>query len=215
MPCMKIRIAIADDHLMVINGIQKMLSEFTGFVITDTWMNGEELIEGLEQNVPDVLLLDIQMPGKKGDKLLPLILKKHPDMKVLVLTNFDSLFYVRTMMQHGAKGFLLKSTDPGMLTDAIRAVYEGREYIEPELEIQLKEKNIRTNRMSVTMPAVSTREREVLQLIADGNTTQEIAESLFLSFTTVENYRFNLLSKFGVKNTATLVKKAVQLGMVT
>ncbi len=212
---MKIQIAIADDHLMVINGIQKMLSVFPDIVITDTYVNGDELLQGMEIRQPDVLLLDIQMPGKTGDKLAPALLKKHPELRILVLTNFDSVFYVKKMMGNGALGYLLKSTDPKTFTEAIRTVYQYKEYIEPALRQQLGEKNTRTNRHTVNMPPLSTREKEVLQLIADGHTTQEIANTLFIGFTTVENYRFNLLSKFGVKNTAILVKKAVQFGLVS
>lgn len=199
---------------MVINGIQKMLSVFPNIVIIATYTNGDELLEGLKQELPDVLLLDIQMPGKTGDKLTPILLKKYPDLRILTLTNFDSIFYVKNMMSHGALGYLLKSTDPKTLIEAIQAVYEFTEYIEPALKQQLEEKHSRGNRQSVNMPPLSAREKEVLQLIADGHTTQEIADTLFIGFTTVENYRFNLLLKFGVKNTAILVKKAVQMGLV-
>jgi len=211
---MNIRIAIADDHLMVINGIQKMLSAFPHVQITGAYLNGEDLVEGLAKELPDVLLLDIQMPGKTGDKLTPLLLKEYPGLRILTLTNFDSVFYVKNMMHHGALGYLLKSTDPETLIEAIESVYEYREYIEPQLKQQLAEKNVKLNRQNANQPPLSSREKEVIQLIADGYTTQEIAGKLFIGFTTVENYRFNLLSKFGVKNTAMLVKKAVQLGLV-
>src|SRR5690606_20992935 len=118
------------------------------------------------------------------------------------------------MMGQGVLGYLLKSTDPKTFTEAVKTVYEFKEYVEPALKQQLEEKTVRANRQSVNMPPLSGREKEVLQLIADGFTTQEIADALFIGFTTVENYRFNLLSKFGVKNTAILVKKAMQLGLV-
>jgi len=199
---------------MVVNGIQKMLSVFPDIVIIDTYANGTELLEGIKQRQPDVLLLDIQMPDKTGAKLAPQLLKMYPKLRILVLTNFDSVFYVKKMMGHGVLGYLLKSTDPKTFTEAIKTVYEFKEYVEPALKQQLEEKTVRANRQSVNMPPLSGREKEVLQLIADGFTTQEIADALFIGFTTVENYRFNLLSKFGVKNTAILVKKAMQLGLV-
>jgi DNA-binding NarL/FixJ family response regulator len=211
---MKINIAIADDHLMVINGIQKMLSVFPDIIITDTYSDGDELMKCIEKRQPVVLLLDIQMPGKTGDKIAPQLIKMYPSLRILVLTNFDSVFYVKKMIGSGALGYLLKSTDPLTFTEAIKTVYKYQEYIEPGLRHQLEEKSVRVNRQAVAMPPLSTREKEVLQLIADGYTTQEIANQLFIAFTTVENYRFNLLSKFGVKNTAILVKKAVQFGLV-
>jgi len=210
----KINVAIADDHPMVISGVQKMLSGNPFIILADCYPNGDELLHGLKDHLPDVLLLDIQMPDITGDKLLPMIVKKYPKVRILILTNFDSIFYLKNMMQHGASGYLLKSTDQQKLVEAIQAVYEGREYLEPALKQQADEKNSKNNRPSIQQPILSAREKEVIQLIADGYTTAEIAQKIFLSFTTIENYRFNLLSKFGVKNTAMLIKKAVQLGLV-
>ena len=210
----KINVAIADDHPMVISGVQKMLAGCSSIILTDCYPNGETLVTGLKKHLPDVLLLDIQMPDITGDKLLPVIVKKYPQVRILILTNFDSIFYLKNMMQHGASGYLLKSTDQQKLIDAIQAVHDGNEYLEPALKQQADEKNSKTNRPSIQQPILSAREKEVIQLIADGFTTAEIAQKIFLSFTTIENYRFNLLSKFGVKNTAMLIKKAVQLGLV-
>jgi DNA-binding NarL/FixJ family response regulator len=211
---MKIQVTIVDDHPMVINGLQKMLSDNSEITIIDTYTASDALLEGLNQHVPDVLLLDIQLPGKTGDKLTPIILKKYPEIRILALTNFDSVFYVKNMLSHGALGYLLKSTDQHTLIDAIKTVYTYNEFIEPSLKQQIDENRLAGNRSNVQQPLLTPRESEVIQLIADGLTTQEISEKLFLSFTTVENYRFNLLSKFGVKNTAMLIKKAVQLGLV-
>lgn len=210
----KITIAIADDHQMVINGIQKMLAGNNRFELTDTYLTGKDMLEGLQKRVPDVLLLDIQLPDVTGDKLINTLVRKYPALRILVLTNFDSLFYLKTMVQHGALGYLLKSTDQKKLFEAIETVYDNREFLEPAMKHMLDEKKLKTNRQNVQSPVLSGREKEIIQLIADGFTTQEIADRLFLGFTTVENYRFNLLSKFGVKNTAVLIKRAVLLGIV-
>lgn len=211
---MQIKVAIADDHQLVINGIQKMLSTVSCIDVTATYLDGPALLEGLEQQQPDVLLLDIQLPGKTGDKLATFISRHYPELRVLALTNFDSIFYVRTMLSHGALGYLLKSTDQQTLVEAITTVYDYREFVEPSLRTQLEQGNLKKNRTGTGLPALSAREKEVVQLIADGLTTQEIADKLFIGLTTAENYRYNLLSKLGVKNTAMLIKKAVQLGLV-
>ncbi len=211
---MSIRIAIADDHEVVINGIRTMLADYPRVEITGSWENGETLIKGLEAQTPDVLLLDIQLPDKTGDKLAPLILKKYPTIRILTLTNFDSTFYARNMLYHGALGYLLKSTDRKTLIEAIETVYAGREFLEPSMKQQIEEKNLKTSRTHVRFPSLLPREKEILQLIADGYTTQKIIETLHLSPNTVDNYRSSLLLKFGVTNTALLVKKAVQMGMV-
>lgn len=210
----KICVAIADDHQMVINGIQKMLSGNSRFELTDTFLTGKDMLEGLQKRLPDVLLLDIQLPDITGDKLTGMLIKKYPELRILILTNFDSLFYLKAMIQHGALGYLLKSTDQKKLFEAIETVYDNREFLEPGMKTMLDEKKLKHNRQSVQQPVLSAREKEIIQLIADGYTTQEIADKLFLSFTTVENYRFNILTKFGVKNTAVLIKRAVQLGIV-
>jgi DNA-binding NarL/FixJ family response regulator len=211
---MNIRIAIADDHQMVINGIYTMLGDHPNIKIIATYETGEALLKGLEKESPDVLLLDIQLPDKTGDKLAPVIKKNYPGVRILTLTNFDSAFYARNMLYHGALGYLLKSTDRETLIEAIETVYDNREFIEPDMRHQVAEKNLKTNRAQVQFPTISVREKEILQLLSDGYTTQKIMDTLFLSATTIDNYRSNLLLKFGVANTASLIKKAVQLNIV-
>jgi DNA-binding NarL/FixJ family response regulator len=211
---MSIQIAIADDHQMVVNGIKTMLADYPRIRVTGTWETGAALIRGLEEQLPDVLLLDIQLPDKTGDKLAPLILKKHPTIRILTLTNYDSAFYARNMLYHGALGYLLKSTDRDTLIMAIETVHAGQEFLEPSMKQQIEAKNLKTNRAQVRFPSLQAREREILQLIADGYTSQKIIQTLHLSANTVDNYRSTLLLKFGVTNTAALIKKAVQMGLV-
>lgn len=211
---MNIRIAIADDHQMVINGIYTMLGDYPAIEIIAAYETGAALLKGLEKETPDVLLLDIQLPDKTGDKLAPVILRNHPEVRILTLTNFDSAFYARNMLYHGALGYLLKSTDRETLIEAIETVHDNKEFIEPAMRHQVAEKNLKTNRAQVQFPTISVREKEILQLLSDGYTTQKIMDTLFLSATTIDNYRSNLLLKFGVANTASLIKKAVQLNIV-
>lgn len=211
---MSIQIAIADDHAVIVNGVQKMLSNVSHISLIDSYLNGEELMQGLLKKIPDVLLLDIQLPGKTGDKLVPIILRKYPTLRILAFTNFDSAFYAKNMLSHGTLGYLLKSTDQSTLIKAIETVYEYKEFLEPSIKRQVDEKSIKAKREQSQNPILTPREKEVIQLVVDGYTSKEIAEKLHLGIDTIENYRFNLILKLGAKNTAMLIKKAVQLGLV-
>jgi DNA-binding NarL/FixJ family response regulator len=207
---MMINIAIADDHPMIINGIKDILSDCKHIVFTGTYTNGSELMEGLKEGLPDILLLDIQLPDKTGDKLLLEILKKYPDFKVIALTNFDSTLYVSNMIHNGAKGYLLKTVDKNTLITALEAVYRGELYIEPSMKEKVDLIETGVNRTLANKFMLKPREKQVLQLIVNGMTNAEIA--LSLSIHTVHNYRDNILLKMEVKNTAALVKKALTLG---
>ncbi len=211
---MYIKIAIADDHPMVLTGLQNMLSEYPNIQLTGTYLDGTSLLAGLEEDVPNVLLLDIQMPGQTGEELSPLIRMKYPDIKILVLTNFDSPTYLSSMLRHGASGYLLKSTNKDLLINAIETVYAGREFIEPAMQKKMELLEQQSGRLTVTRIKLTSREKEVLQLIVEGLTDKEIAEKLFLSLHTTKNYRKSLLLKLNVKNTATLIRTALQLGLV-
>ncbi len=211
---MNIKIAVADDHPMVISGLQTMLASYEAIELTDTYMNGDELLKGLEQRVPDVLLLDIQLPGKTGEELAPIILKRYPDVKILTLTNFDSALYANNMLRHGAHGYLLKTTSKETLIEAIKCVYEGGQFIERSIEAKIKNLDIRIQKTASAKSNLTTREKEILQEIVNGLTDPEIAEKLCLSTHTVKNYRLNILVKLDAKNSPALVKKALQLGLV-
>src|SRR5690606_14935525 len=119
---MQIKIAIADDHPMVIKGLQQMLVNYPKIIMIATYHDGAALLEGLEQQLPEVLLLDIQRHGQTGDELVPVILKKYPYLSILILTNFDSTLYAGSVLRHGALGYLLKTTDEDTLIDAIESV---------------------------------------------------------------------------------------------
>jgi DNA-binding NarL/FixJ family response regulator len=212
---LKIKIAIADDHPMIIQGMQAMLSRFSLIEVTATYQNGDELMNGLLHDVPDILLLDIQMPGKTGSELAPVILEKYPSLKIIVLTNFDSGLYAHNMMQLGAMGYLLKTADENLLIHTIGEVYAGKTAVEPSMQEKIEKLQQKTNRTFTTKSVLTQRERQILQLIADGHTDGEIASILYLSAYTIKHYRISLLFKLDVKNAAALVKKAIQLGLVT
>ena len=208
-----IRIAIVDDHPMIISGIKEILSDCANLVFSGTYVNGKELMEGLQDDLPDLLLLDIQLPDKTGDRLLLEILKKYPELKIIALTNFDSVLYVSNMMRNGAKGYILKNANKSVLTQAIEEVNNGGEYIQPSLKEKVALIEMGLNRTLASKFILTVREKEVLQLIVNGLTNVEIAKALFLSVHTIENYRDNILLKMEVKNTAALVKKALTMGL--
>lgn len=209
-----IKVAIADDHPVVINGLQQMIARYPHITLTDIYINASRLLEGLQTEVPDVLLLDIQLPDRMGDELAAHILKKHTGLKIIALTNFNSILYVNSMFLNGAKGYLLKTADESTIIRAIETVHEGGEFLEPAMKEELRQYEANIRRMATLKATLTPREREILQLIADGHTGQEIAGKLFISNKTVEYYRSSILLKMDVKNVAELIKKAVTLGMV-
>ncbi len=211
----EISISIADDHPMVITGVKKMLEECNHIHILHTYPDGESLLEGMEKHQqPDVLLLDIQMPGKSGDELAPGLIKRFPELKILMLTNLDSTLHVQNMLRHGVLGYLLKSTDKETLIQAIETVNSGKEFLQKNMQEKMVSAGLRIKREVSTKSHLTPREKEVLQCIVDGLSSQEIAEKLYLSVRTVDNYRFNILLKMDAKNIAILVRKAIESGIV-
>lgn len=210
---MKIHIAIADDHPMIIGGLQNMLSAYPHIVLEGAYGTGAELMKGLQQQQPDVLLLDIQLPDKTGDELATTILKKYPEQKILTLTNFNSMLYVHNMLRIGVKGYILKTTDPETLIKAIEEVHKGEEFIDQAVKSKLGQYATKMKKEANLRPTLTLREKEILKLTVNGDTIQEISEKLFIGLRTVEYYRSNLLLKLEVKNMAALIKKALEMGL--
>lgn len=211
---MTIKVHIADDHPMVIIGIKNMLADHPYIFVEQTYADGIALLEGLKEAVPDVILLDIEMPGMRGDKLAPVILKKYPDIKIIAITNFDSTLHVQYMLKHGVLGYLLKTTDQLTLIKAIETVNQGSVFLPQNIIDRLDQSAERLKKDVSTQSALTDREMEVLQLLVEGANSKEIADKLFLSLRTVNNYRCNILLKLDAKNTATLVRKALELGLI-
>jgi DNA-binding NarL/FixJ family response regulator len=211
---MKIKVTIADDHPVVLEGLQRILQDSPDVDLLDVCFNGEHLLQSLKKGTPDVLLLDIQMPGKRGDELAAYISQEYPGIAILALTNLDETFHVENMLMHGALGYLLKSSDRYVLLEAIKTVHGNRQYIDPNLKDQMLQDIMDARIKAAAVPKLTHRELEVLELIASEYTSPEIAEKLFISYRTVENHRLNLLFKLDVKNTAGLVRKALQMGLI-
>jgi DNA-binding NarL/FixJ family response regulator len=206
-----IKLAITDDQVIILNGLQKILADVKNIEITGVYNNGDELLEGIAKGQPDVLLLDIQMPGKSGIELSAIITKQYRNIKIIALTNIDVVAQIKKILQQGVMGYLLKDASPETIVNAIETVHGGEQYIQEQLRQQLLSSLSAGNAKQI----VTRREKEILQLIVDEFTNQEIADKLFLSLRTVENHRNNLLQKLDVKNTAGLVKIAIQEGLVS
>ncbi|XZF16237.1 response regulator [Chitinophagaceae bacterium MMS25-I14] len=210
---MPIQVVITDDHPLAVSGIQRMLEDQHDITVSATYHTAAQLIEGLRQHQPDVLLLDILLPDQPGHELVPQIVKNYPDIQIVALTSLDAPALVKSMLYHGCKGYLLKGTDQETLVAAIRSAHEGVEFLEPSLRDYLLPNTARLQRRELTPLDLTRREKEVLQLIVAGNTTQEIADKLFISPRTAETHRLTLLKKLDVKNTAGLVRMAIISGL--
>lgn len=206
-----IKLAITDDQVIILNGLQKILADIKNISIIGVYNNGDELLEGIAKELPDVLLLDIQMPGKSGIELAAIITKQYKNVKIIALTNIDVVAQIKKILQQGVMGYLLKDASPSTIIDAIETVHGGEQYIQEQLRQLLLSSLSAGNAKQI----VTRREKEILQLIVDEFTNQEIADKLYLSLRTVENHRNNLLQKLDVKNTAGLVKVAIQEGLAS
>ena len=211
---MPITLAIADDHLLVINGIRAMLEKNSEINILFSATNGTGLLNQLVGNKPDVLLLDIQMPDINGIDLCKLIHKNYPEIKIIALTNFEQSSYVKQMLRSGAVGYLLKNIDGKTLVRAIETVAQNRAFIQEQIQNNMLNEVISGTKVTSQGVSLTKREVEILALVAKELSNQEIADKLFISVRTVQTHRINLTQKLGVHNTAGLVKEAYKRGLI-
>ncbi|MCH2198921.1 MAG: response regulator transcription factor [Flavobacteriales bacterium] len=208
-----IRVGVTDDHQLILNGISDLLQSIDDIQVVGKWLSDAATRKGFEEEVPDVLLLDINLPDGDGIELCKVYKKEHPEMKVIALTTFNQAVMVRNMIKNGASGYLLKDTTQEELISAIREVMEGKEYLQSKIKDILLQDALGKPSVGY-IPKLTRREKEVLELVIDELTTAEIAEKLFISPKTVESHRLNLIQKLGVRNTAGLVKEAINKGLV-
>lgn len=211
---MPIKVAITDDHLLVINGIKAMLAPYNQVQVVYESHVSTTLMAALPFVQPDVLLLDIQMPDMDGMELCKQVRRNHPGIGVIALSSFMESHYVKQMLRNGAMGYLLKNTDPEKLITAIETVYAGDQFLDDIIRGQLLNEMITGQKRSGYDIPLTRREEEVLKLIAEEYSNQEIAAALFISLRTVETHRLNLTQKLAVKNTAGLVKEALKRGII-
>lgn len=201
---MKTRLFIVDDHFMVVEGIRSLLLEEPGVIWAGSAGNATFCLSGIRETQPDIILMDINLPDRSGIELCREVRQKYPAIKVIGLSTFNQESFIRNMLEAGASGYILKNANKKELLKALQTVSMGGTYLDAEASRQLHQRN--------TGPdwVLTKREREVLQLIAEGLTNAEIAGRLFLSTTTVDTHRKHLLLKMGARNSAEMVKLAFQ-----
>lgn len=206
---MPIKLFIVDDHYMVIEGIRALLQNEKDIIWVGHATNAASCMAFLQQQLPDVILMDINLPDKSGIELCKELKSLYPSVKVLGLSTFNQQSFIEKMMSNGASGYVLKNASGQELMEGITTIVQGKEYLSFDAAIALRHID-----KSSSVPVITRREKEVLELIANGFTNNEIAKQLFLSCTTVDTHRKNLLAKFEAKNIASLIKHAMQLQMI-
>jgi DNA-binding NarL/FixJ family response regulator len=213
-----IRVVLADDHILVRQGLKRILGELADLEVIGEAGDGLELLKLLEKITPQMILLDISMPNLRGIEAIRDIKALHPETKILILTMHKDKEYLYQAISAGANGYLLKEDADTELSTAIETIHRGKIYISPFLSGDLTDDWAQTYRGKSKLPYLpdnlTTRERQVLKLIAEGKTSKDIADLLFISARTVERHRANLMDKLGLKKTADLVKYAIQKGYV-
>jgi DNA-binding NarL/FixJ family response regulator len=205
------RVFIIDDHPMVVEGLQSLLNRLENIEVSGSVSNAFDAIPFIEKDIPDVILLDINLPEISGIELCKKIYQQFPSIKILGMSTFSERSYISRMIENGASGYLIKSASAEEIAEAIQTVMLGKMYLSVAMEHMMKPLSVLP---SDDLPALTKREKEVLQLISEGLTNNQIAEKLFISPLTVDSHRKNLLTKLNVNNTASLIKLAVKHGLV-
>ncbi len=213
----KIKVFLADDHLILREGIRSLLGKVSDIDVVGEAGEGGETVVKVEQLVPDVVLMDITMPGMSGLEATKQIKQKYPQVKVLILTIHETNQYLSQMLQAGASGYVVKTTAASELISAIRAVHQGDVYLYPSITRMLVEdylQRVEGGEEKISYEGLTSREREILMYIAEDKKNKEIADLLFISVRTVQAHRTNLMDKLGAHDRTELVKYAISKGII-
>ncbi|MFO0817982.1 MAG: response regulator transcription factor [Pirellulales bacterium] len=215
----KIRLVIADDHAVLRAGLRLLIHTQADLEVVGESCDASSTVETVQRTRPDVVTVDLTMPGGSGVKLVERLAREFPSVKVLVLTMHDDPAYFRMALAAGALGYVVKSSADTELLDAIRAVASGRSYAHVQLQAKTSPHAIvlpdsTRSQGKVALDVLSEREREVFLLIVQGHTSQAIADQMFVSVKTIESYRARLMTKLGLKSRAELTQFAIQLGLL-
>lgn len=220
----EVKIILADDHNIVRAGIRSILSKIPGMKVIAETDNGREALNLIKKLKPDVVLVDIAMPELNGLEVTQSIVKEFPEIKIIILSMHKSEEYVLQALKFGASGYLLKDTAADELEMAVNAVVKGEKYLAPfisknvisSLLNSIKNNNSKSKpKTSLLLEKMTPRQREILQLIAEGNSTKEIAFKLSISIKTVETHRKQLMERLNIFDIAGLVRYAIRLGIIS
>ncbi|PKB17162.1 response regulator transcription factor [Flavobacterium sp. 5] len=210
----KIKIIIADDHTMFLQGIVSLLENEENITILGKAENGNAVFKIMENAIPDIILLDISMPEMDGIEVTKIIKQKYPSIKILIVSTHSNIQIIAKLIRMGADGYLLKNAEKQELLHAIHTIKKGETYFCKEVLDKNDDNNSKIKNNTFFITELSSREKEILILIAQEFTGSEIAEKTFISLNTVNTHRRNLISKLNVKNTAGLVKYAIEYGLL-
>lgn len=202
------RIVIVDDHPMVAEGIQSILESYDDVEVIATLGTGQEIIDRVEALAPDVILLDLNMPGIGGLSTTEIILERRPETRILILTMHDSPEYISSALSHGATGYVLKDVPTDEIKRAVDAVMRGERYLCTGAQVSLSPQD------GVSREQLTNREQTILLQLAQGRSNREVAEALDISVRTVETHRKNIKRKLGISSTAGLTRYALEHGVL-
>jgi DNA-binding NarL/FixJ family response regulator len=210
------RIILAEDHALVREGIKKIIESFADLQVVGEAANGTQLLELLQGLAVDMVILDISMPDLPGIEVAREIKKRYPEVKILILTMHKKKEYLNDALMAGTDGYLLKEDAPKELLNAIEKIRQGTVYVSPLLSSELVHLYVDSRRHELAEPteALSPREIEIIKLIAEGKSSKEIADQLFLSFRTIQNHRAKIMRKLNLKKNTDLVRYAIRKGYV-
>ena len=208
----KIRILMADDHALVRDGMRTLLKDVDDFSVVGEAADGHEVVKKVEELSPDIVTMDISMPNMNGLETIDVIHRRFPKTKILVLTMHENEEYAHRVYKSGAGGYMLKNSEKKEFIHAIRAVCKGEKFFSASGSGVTSKGYVGKDGSSIP---ITRREKEILRLIVDGLTNQEIADKLFISPRTVDTHRSNLMQKLEIKNTAGLVRFAIENGIVS
>lgn len=213
---MKIRVLLADDHAVLRDGLRLLLEAGGDITVVGTEGNGRDALQKVKQIKPDVVVMDIAMPQLNGIEATEQITAACPDTRVIILSVYSTAEHVFRALRAGARGYLLKESAGEEVVEAVRAIHSGRHYFSQvigEVMVQDYIQHRLNAQVKSPLESLSSREREVLQLVVEGKSNPEIAESLSLSVKSVETYRSRLMQKLGIYDLPSLVKFAIQHGL--
>lgn len=213
----KVKVLIADDHAMIRDGVKSLIRQNKELIVVGEAQSGKETLEKFEKLKPDLLILDISMPDLNGMEVSREILSQDPSAKIVILSMYDDEDYISRCLEYGVKGYVVKNESGGELEYAISAVLQGKNYFSRQAQDVIFKKysqNVTRKKQKEEVIHLTQREREIIKLIAEGLTSQQMADQLFISPRTVETHRANVMKKVGVKNAVELVKKAQQLEII-